>query len=76
MLLRRAGFLIQETTVSDLPHLVQLIYDHTPHELEGHREQEGGHPLHRQTPGADRVQQAVLNIKIKILTYRVSQKKL
>lgn len=43
---------------------MQLVNDHTPHELEGHGQQEGGHPLDRQTPGADGVQQTVLNIRL------------
>ena len=51
------------SVISD-PHRVQLVNDNTPHELQGHGQQEGGHPLDRQTPWADGVQQTVLNIKL------------
>ena len=45
-----------------LDHGVQLVNDNPAHQLQGHGQQEGGHPLHRQAPGADGVQQTVLNI--------------
>lgn len=39
-----------------LDNLVQLVNDNAAHELQGHGQEEGGHPLDRQAPGADGVQ--------------------
>ena len=36
-----------------LDNLVQLVNDNAAHELQGHGQEEGGHPLDRQAPGAD-----------------------
>ena len=50
-----------------LDHLVQLVNDNAAHELQGHGQEEGGHSLDRQAPGADWVQQTVLNIRLRVI---------